>query len=65
MCAPDSVSHAVWAQCSHHAQFLKCSLVLPLLRKLLFLWSFMLDKLLPALCRTFDVPVKVLKLFDH
>lgn len=61
--SPDGVCHAVGPQGPHHAQPLKQSFVLPLLREYLLFRALRLHQLLPALGRALDVSVQVLELF--
>lgn len=63
--APNSISHAVWPQGSHHNEFLQGALPFPVLWKLLLLWTLRLHHLLPAFWRALNVPIKTTKLLSE
>ena len=59
--SPQSIGHSIRSQSSHHDELLQGAFPFPLLRKRLFLRTFRLHQLLPALRRAFNVPIKTSK----
>lgn len=62
---PDSITHTICSQGTHHAKLLQGGLVLPFLGELLLLWTLTLYKLLPPLGGTLDVSVQVAEIFHR